>query len=167
MAQAAIIIRFWQEHPQRFKRLSYMGKAPHSSGGLPAQLGSLPPEIYRVMSKFRDLAVMREEALADLIGTRQNKSHLRECILRQLFIAFARREVLRISDYQRLCKRFGSAPVIRTEIARLEAKKVLVLRSNPTDSRMIEVWPTERTVAWVLRGVPKIAGAIKGLFADL
>jgi hypothetical protein len=66
-----------------------------------------------------------------------------------------------------LCQRFGSAPVIRTEIARLEAKKVLILRPNSTDSRIIEIWPTERTVTWVLTGVPKIGSAIKALFSDL
>ena len=149
-------------------RFSYMGRKPSSaSDGKPAELGSLPSEIYFDISRFRDFAIMRERALAEILGAPHKGSQLRECIIRQMMLAFAGNQVLRVSDYQRLCARFASPPAIRTEIGRLEGRKVLVLQPHPEDRRATAVWPTERSIRWFKANIPDLKRRLLRIFNEL
>lgn len=148
-------------------RFNYMGRKPTHPDGTPARLGSLPAEIYADLSRFRDYAMMRERALAEMLGAPHRGSQLREAIIRQMMLHFAEHRILRVSEYQRLCARFASPPAVRTEISRLEGRKVLVLQPNPEDRRIIEVWPTQRIINWYKVNIPDLKARIRRLFNEI
>jgi hypothetical protein len=131
--------------------------------GQAAELGGLPPDIRRDLIGFRDFALIREQALAEIVGAPNNRSQLRECIIRQMMLAYTDNRILHMSEYQALCRRFASAPAIRTEIDRLKAKRVVTLRRSATDLRVIEVWPTLRTVTWYRTHIPELRSKIREL----
>ena len=144
-----------------------MGRKPAASDGQPAKLGSLPSELYVDLGRFRDFAVMREKALTEIMGAPHRGSQLRECILRQMMLAFAEDRILRVSEYQRLCARFASPPAVRTEIGRMESRKVLILQPNKADRRSTEVWPTERIIRWYKDNIPELRRKLFRLFNEL
>jgi hypothetical protein len=119
-------------------------------------MGSLPPEIHSDLELFREFMMLREKALIEIMGAPHRTSQLREGVLRQMMLAFTDGRIMRVSDYQRLCARFASPPAIRTEISRLEGRKVLILQNSAEDRRAIEVWPTQRTIEWYKRHIPEI-----------
>jgi hypothetical protein len=84
-----------------------------------------------------------------------------------MMLAFAEDRILRVSEYQRLCARFASPPAIRTEIGRLEARKVLTLQPNKQDRRSIEVWPTQRIIWWYKDNIPDLKKKLLVLFNGL
>lgn len=147
-------------------RFAYMSKKA-SPDGAPAKLGSLPPEIHADLSRFRDLAIMRERALTQIVGPPHRGAQLRDSIIRQMILHFAEGHILRVSDYQRLCARFASPPAVRTEIGRLEGRRILVLQPNEHDRRVIEVWPTERIIAWCRDTIPDLKQKVLVLFKEL
>jgi hypothetical protein len=81
-----------------------------------------------------------------------------------MMLAFAEERIYRVSEYQRLCARLASPPAIRTEIGRLESRKVLILQPSPDDRRAMEVWPTQRIINWYKVNVPDLKDKILGLF---
>jgi hypothetical protein len=131
-----------------------------------APLGALPSEVRRDMQRIRDFAVLREQMIRDLTGSLRT-NNLRECLIREIMLAYSENRIGRISDYERSCKSLASAPAVRTELRRLQERGAVALCPSKTDRRVTDVWPSERMVNWYATKIPEFSEKISRIFSEI
>lgn len=133
---------------------------------LPAEPGSLDPEVARDVALLRQFAMNRERAMAGLFGRKMRVSPARDELLRLIILAFSEGHCFRTSYYREACSYFESGQAVTREIGVLESCGLVQLQTDPRFVRARIVVPTRKLVDFYNTQMPRLRTAVMSLLGD-